>query len=274
MKKDSMRDLIKLVEQADADNMYGNVNPHTFGKQDGQEFTDRGRADTYSRSNNPRFADNSMTDKDPDKLDEFMGAYPGAGITPAPDQLDKIHNALTRAGMTDQEIRQSVTLTDNGKRKLAGALGVSVEEIETLISSLTQKMRDEDNEQTDTLIDDYYSTLGEGEDVPMVTRTLENHKMEKLLKSKVDDVDSEKAKKDVLKHWDKSKTEKKELDEKAPPGKKAERFIKKNKADFKERYGATLTEFVGSYDLVLDPLLYQAYKVSDKLRWIFLRLKK
>ncbi len=43
---------------------------------------------------------------------------------------------------------------------------------------------------------------------------------------------------------------------------------------FKEGYGATHTEFVGSFDLVIKPALYRFYKVADKARWIFLRLKK
>jgi lipid II:glycine glycyltransferase (peptidoglycan interpeptide bridge formation enzyme) len=43
---------------------------------------------------------------------------------------------------------------------------------------------------------------------------------------------------------------------------------------FKEGYGATLTEFVGSYDLLINPSLYKIYKLADKLRWVYLRLKK
>jgi lipid II:glycine glycyltransferase (peptidoglycan interpeptide bridge formation enzyme) len=43
---------------------------------------------------------------------------------------------------------------------------------------------------------------------------------------------------------------------------------------FKEKYGPEHTEFVGSYDLVINPLLYQAYKVADKLRWFLLKMKK
>ncbi|MBI4091671.1 MAG: peptidoglycan bridge formation glycyltransferase FemA/FemB family protein [Candidatus Levybacteria bacterium] len=42
---------------------------------------------------------------------------------------------------------------------------------------------------------------------------------------------------------------------------------------FKEGYGGELVEFVGSYDLVIKPALYEIYKVADKLRWILLRLK-
>lgn len=42
---------------------------------------------------------------------------------------------------------------------------------------------------------------------------------------------------------------------------------------FKQGYGPELVEFVGSYDLVINPLLYQAYKIADKLRWLLLRLR-
>jgi lipid II:glycine glycyltransferase (peptidoglycan interpeptide bridge formation enzyme) len=42
---------------------------------------------------------------------------------------------------------------------------------------------------------------------------------------------------------------------------------------FKEGYGGRLVEFVGSYDLVINPLLYQLYKIADKIRWLFLKLK-
>lgn len=43
---------------------------------------------------------------------------------------------------------------------------------------------------------------------------------------------------------------------------------------FKEKYGPEHVEFIGSYDLVINPLLYNFYKVADKLRWIILRIKK
>ena len=44
--------------------------------------------------------------------------------------------------------------------------------------------------------------------------------------------------------------------------------------NFKQRFGPDHVEFIGSYDLVINPLLYQGYKVADKLRWLYLRLKK
>jgi len=44
--------------------------------------------------------------------------------------------------------------------------------------------------------------------------------------------------------------------------------------EFKRKFGARHVEFVGSFDLVIHPLLYQGYKVADKLRWLYLKMKK
>lgn len=43
---------------------------------------------------------------------------------------------------------------------------------------------------------------------------------------------------------------------------------------FKQGYGGKLTEFAGSYDLVINPYLYRLYKLADKIRWLSLRIKK
>ncbi|MBI2405891.1 peptidoglycan bridge formation glycyltransferase FemA/FemB family protein [Candidatus Microgenomates bacterium] len=42
---------------------------------------------------------------------------------------------------------------------------------------------------------------------------------------------------------------------------------------FKQGYGGRLVEYVGSYDLVLNPIFYWIFHLVDKVRWIFLRLK-
>src|SRR3989338_2464906 len=41
---------------------------------------------------------------------------------------------------------------------------------------------------------------------------------------------------------------------------------------FKEGYGAKLVEFVGTYDLVINPLLYWPYRAGEEVRWVLLRL--
>ena len=43
---------------------------------------------------------------------------------------------------------------------------------------------------------------------------------------------------------------------------------------FKQGFGAIYTEFIGSFDVVINPSLYQIYKVADKMRWMYLKLKK
>lgn len=43
---------------------------------------------------------------------------------------------------------------------------------------------------------------------------------------------------------------------------------------FKEGYGAELVEFVGTYDLIINPALYWPYRLGESLRWKLLRLIK
>lgn len=42
---------------------------------------------------------------------------------------------------------------------------------------------------------------------------------------------------------------------------------------FKEGYGGTLMEFVGTYDLVIDPLMYKVFRFAEDWRWKWLRLR-
>lgn len=42
---------------------------------------------------------------------------------------------------------------------------------------------------------------------------------------------------------------------------------------FKEGYGAKLMEFIGTYDLVINPPMYQLYNLADNIRWKWLRFK-
>lgn len=43
---------------------------------------------------------------------------------------------------------------------------------------------------------------------------------------------------------------------------------------FKQGYGAELVEFMGSFDLVVNPKMYGVVKIADKLRWAILHLRK
>lgn len=42
---------------------------------------------------------------------------------------------------------------------------------------------------------------------------------------------------------------------------------------FKQGYGGKLTEFIGSYDLVIDKNMYRFYKIADKFRYFLLKFK-
>lgn len=42
---------------------------------------------------------------------------------------------------------------------------------------------------------------------------------------------------------------------------------------FKQGYGGSLVQFMGTYDLIINPSLYKIYNTVDKYRWIFLRAK-
>lgn len=43
---------------------------------------------------------------------------------------------------------------------------------------------------------------------------------------------------------------------------------------FKEKYGPVHVEFIGSYDLVVNPILYNSFKVANDARWMLLKFKK
>jgi lipid II:glycine glycyltransferase (peptidoglycan interpeptide bridge formation enzyme) len=43
---------------------------------------------------------------------------------------------------------------------------------------------------------------------------------------------------------------------------------------FKQGFGAELIEFMGSFDLIINPLNYRLLHVADKLRWAYLKTKK
>ena len=43
---------------------------------------------------------------------------------------------------------------------------------------------------------------------------------------------------------------------------------------FKEGFAPALVEFVGSYDLIINPLLYPLYTLADTIRWTLLKLKR
>lgn len=43
---------------------------------------------------------------------------------------------------------------------------------------------------------------------------------------------------------------------------------------FKAGYGSVHVEYVGTYDLILKPALYNTLNIADKMRWMFLRMRR
>lgn len=43
---------------------------------------------------------------------------------------------------------------------------------------------------------------------------------------------------------------------------------------FKSGFSPDLVEFVGSYDLILKPMLYRIYAIADTIRWMYLRFRR
>lgn len=118
---------------------------------DFQEFTDRGKADLKIKRNDPRFGDNPLADVD--ELDEFAGG----------SQIDRLHQMLTNAGVSDQQIKGGVQLTHDGKMKVAARLGIAPQDVEMYLNVITQRLRDADATSEETLTEQYYHALEEDE---------------------------------------------------------------------------------------------------------------
>lgn len=141
----------KIREQADFDaGQQAASELHTFDRKGApQEFSDRGRADLKVRANDPRFADNAMQD-DSQLLDEFAGED---------SKIDRLHTMLSRAGISDQQIRGGVSLTQAGLNKVAGKLAIGPSEVKAYINSLVQRLRNADENSLETLKEQYYNAV-------------------------------------------------------------------------------------------------------------------
>jgi hypothetical protein len=81
----------------------------------------------------PGYADNPMCD--PSEINEE-----------ASSDLDKLHDMLTRIGITDDEIKGGLSLTQKGYHKVAAALGTTVESVQSLVNSLVKMLNGEHSE--------------------------------------------------------------------------------------------------------------------------------
>lgn len=122
------------------------------------QYSTRGHADVRIKRNDPRFGDNPLAydDDDMEELDEFDGSTVGNR-----SKLDRLHEMLSRAGVSDHEISLGIDLTDEGKHKVAARLGGSPDEVDLLLRALSQSVRDEDN-----TLEEYTDFVEEGSTPP------------------------------------------------------------------------------------------------------------
>jgi hypothetical protein len=120
----------RLREQADFDQ--AQYKPGRLDTFDKQEFSDRGRADLKIRPNDPRFADNPMYDE---QLDEFLDTA---------SDIDRLHDMLAHAGITDQQIKGGIELSHSGMQKVAARFGIEPDEVSMYLNTLTQALKNED----------------------------------------------------------------------------------------------------------------------------------
>jgi hypothetical protein len=113
---------------------------YDYGHNDAAKGTDsfkidsfdfKGRADMRVR-NVGRYADNAMWD--PSRLNE----------NDQQSMLEAIHDMLSKADISDREIRAGIRLSEKGCQKVAAQLGIAASEVPTLVNSLTSKLRDDE----------------------------------------------------------------------------------------------------------------------------------
>jgi hypothetical protein len=115
-----------LRENADFDAGHGDpARLHGF-RIDSFDF--KGRADMKIR-NTGNYADNAMHD------------YSRLNEEGDESILDRLQQMLAKADVSEDEMRAGVRLTDKGRAKAAGRLGVSPEEVDVLLNSLATRMR-------------------------------------------------------------------------------------------------------------------------------------
>lgn len=146
----TMREMLSILnENADMD--FRHHHPEDLDSFDPKEFSDKGRADIDTKGVYPR-GDNAMANE----IEEDFET-----IEPDPVQLDRLHQILNgELKQSDEAIRRGpIRMDGHAKQEIAAQLGVSIQDVEALNNTLTQKMRDQqgDDEENKLLL----TSLGE-----------------------------------------------------------------------------------------------------------------
>jgi hypothetical protein len=98
-------------------------------------------------SNDPRFGDNPLENQ---PLLDFEDI----------SSVERLHIMLNKAGVGDEEIKDHVTLSELGRQKVAARLGVGPQDVEALLGSLEQSLKDADAE----MVENYHGVMAESDD--------------------------------------------------------------------------------------------------------------
>lgn len=114
-------------------------------------FDFKGRADMRVRNIPARYADNPMYDFS--KLTEEGGDE---------SMLDRLHAMLSKAGISDDEIRGGIKIKDKGAQKVAARLGIAADEVGLLLNSLTARMKDDRSKSLTARYEEHMMEEGQG----------------------------------------------------------------------------------------------------------------
>ena len=129
--------------------------------ENADDYSTKGHSGMKVRRNDPRFSDNPMDT--PEELDEFE-----SNTFESRSMLDRLHDMFHDGEISDQEIEQGVQLTNGGLHKAAAALGTGPRQVKMLIATLTQHLRDANNEADDMSLQERYYRFVEGDGIDSV----------------------------------------------------------------------------------------------------------
>lgn len=140
-----MRNYIRIVENADFD--YGHRDAAMGQASSGIEAFGKHGPHYGIKSNDPRFGDNPLENQ---PLLDAEGA----------SSVERLHIMLNKAGVGDEEIKAHVTLTQLGLNKVSARLGIGPDDVEALLGSLEQSLKDADAE----MVENYQGFMAEADD--------------------------------------------------------------------------------------------------------------
>lgn len=130
-----MRHLIRIVEAVDFD--YGHRDASIGTPNPGIDAFGKHGPHYNIKRNDPRFSDNPLA------------VQPLLDFDSSSSSVERLHMMLNKAGVGDEEIKDHVTLSQLGRQKVAARLGIGPQDVDALLGSLEQSLKDTDAEMVE-----------------------------------------------------------------------------------------------------------------------------